>query len=85
MGLGLLQIYQPAMLLRTDSDLLASGYDETTPPGRGTFTTYHKLTLLAMDKIPAGMELFLDFRMEYNQYDATTKPNIDDYTNRERP
>jgi len=72
-------IYQPSTLLRTDSDLLSSGYDETTSPGRGAFTTYHNLTLLAVDKIPAGMELFLDFGMEYFGYDDTTKPNIDDY------
>ncbi|KAL7537505.1 hypothetical protein ACHAXR_007865 [Thalassiosira sp. AJA248-18] len=72
-------IYQPSTLLRTDSDLLSSGYDETTSPGRGAFTTYHNLTLLALDKIPAGMELFLDFGAEYNKYDDTSKPNIDDY------
>ena len=39
-------IYQPSTLLRTDEDLLASGYDELTSPGRGAFTTYHNLTLL---------------------------------------
>mmetsp|Transcript_50680 Transcript_50680/g.107987 ORF Transcript_50680/g.107987 Transcript_50680/m.107987 type:complete len:644 (-) Transcript_50680:48-1979(-) len=72
-------IYQPATLLRTDSDLLSSGYDEATSPGYGAFTTYHNLTLLAVDKIPEGMELFLDFGMEYNRYDDTTKPNLDDY------
>lgn len=72
-------IYQPSTLLRSDSDLLASGYDEMTSPGRGAFTTYHNLTLLAVDKIPAGMEIFLDFGMEYNKYDDPTRPNIDDY------
>mmetsp|Transcript_42316 Transcript_42316/g.88877 ORF Transcript_42316/g.88877 Transcript_42316/m.88877 type:complete len:518 (-) Transcript_42316:152-1705(-) len=72
-------IYQYSTLLRTDTDLLSSGYDETTSPGRGAFTTYHNLTLLAVDKIPAGMEIFLDFGMEYNQYDDTKKANIDDY------
>lgn len=72
-------IYQSSTLLRTDSDLLSSGYDEMTSPGRGAFTTYHNLTLLAVDKIPAGMELFLDFGAEYNKYDDPTKPNIDDY------
>lgn len=72
-------IYQPSTLLRTDSDLLSSGYDEMTSPGRGAFTTYHNLTLLAVDKIPAGMEIFLDFGAEYNKYDDTTKANIDDY------
>lgn len=72
-------IYQPSTLLRTDSDLLASGYDELTSPGHGAFTTYHNLTLLAVEKIPAGMEIFLDFGMEYNKYDDTSKANIDDY------
>lgn len=72
-------IYQPSTLLRTDSDLLASGYDETTSPGRGAFTTYHNLTLLAVDKIPTGMEIFLDFGAEYSKYDDVTRANIDDY------
>lgn len=72
-------IYQPSTLLRTDSDLLNSGYDELTSPGRGAFTTYHNLTLLAVDKIPGGMELFLDFGAEYNKYDDVNRPNIDDY------
>ena len=72
-------IHQPSTLLRTDTDLLSSGYDETTSPGRGAFTTYHNLTLLAVEKIPAGMELFLDFGAEYSGYDDTSKPNIDDY------
>ena len=72
-------IYQPSTLLRTDSDLLSSGYDEMKSPGRGAFTTYHNLTLLAVDKIPAGQEIFLDFGAEYNKYDDTSKPNIDDY------
>mmetsp|Transcript_31169 Transcript_31169/g.65183 ORF Transcript_31169/g.65183 Transcript_31169/m.65183 type:complete len:642 (-) Transcript_31169:136-2061(-) len=72
-------IHQPSTLLRTDSDLLSAGYDETTSPGRGAFTTYHNLTLLAVDKIPAGMEIFLDFGAEYNDYADTSKPNIDDY------
>lgn len=72
-------IYQPSTLLRTDGDLLSSGYNEMTSPGRGAFTTYHNLTLLAVDKIPAGMEIFLDFGAEYSQYDDTSKPNIDDY------
>jgi hypothetical protein len=72
-------IYQPSTLLRTDTDLLSSGYDELKSPGRGAFTSYHNLTLLAVDKIPAGSEIFLDFGAEYNQYDDTSKPNIDDY------
>lgn len=72
-------IYQPSTLLRSDSDLLSSGYNELTSPGRGAFTTYHNLTLLAVDKIQPGMELFLDFGAEYNKYDDVTKPNIDDY------
>jgi hypothetical protein len=72
-------IYQPSTLLRTDSDLLASGYDEMTSPGRGAFTTYHNLTLLAVDKIPVGMEVFLDFGAEYNNYGNPNTPNIDDY------
>lgn len=72
-------IYHPSTLLRTDSDLLASGYDEMTSPGRGAFTTYHNLTLLAVDKIPAGMEIFLDFGAEYNNYGNPGMPNIDDY------
>ena len=72
-------IYQPSTLLRTDTDLLSSGYDEMTSPGRGAFTSYHNLTLLAVDKIQAGSEIFLDFGAEYNQYDDTSKPNIDDY------
>ena len=72
-------IDQTSTLLRTDSDLLASGYDEMTSPGRGAFTTYHNLTLLAVDKIPAGMEIFLDFGAEYSQYADPTKANIDDY------
>ena len=72
-------IYQPSTLLRTDDDLLSSGYDESTSPGRGAFTSYHNLTLLAVDKIQPGSEIFLDFGAEYNQYDDTSKPNIDDY------
>lgn len=98
-------IYQPSTLLRTDEDLLASGYDELTSPGRGAFTAYHNLTLLvscaaeswpsvwlyisyclpytngvqSVDKIPPGMEIFLDFGAEYNQYENVDKPNIDDY------
>ncbi|KAL7553451.1 hypothetical protein ACHAWF_016736 [Thalassiosira exigua] len=72
-------IYQPSSLLRTDRDLLASGYDESTSPGRGAFTTYHNLTMLAVDKIPPGMEIFLDFGAEYNKHDDPNKPNIDDY------
>lgn len=72
-------IHQPSTLLRTDTDLLSSGYDEMTSPGRGAFTSYHNLTLLAVDKIQAGSEIFLDFGAEYNQYDDTSKPNIDDY------
>eukprot|EP00956_Cyclotella_meneghiniana_P010857 scaffold15227_cov70-Cyclotella_meneghiniana.AAC.7 len=72
-------IYQPSTLLRTDTDLLKRGYDEMTSPGRGAFTSYHNLTLLAVDKIQAGSEIFLDFGAEYNQYDDVTKPNIDDY------
>lgn len=72
-------IYQPSTLLRTDTDLLKMGYDEMTSPGRGAFTSYHNLTLLAVDKIQAGSEIFLDFGAEYNQYDDVTKPNIDDY------
>jgi hypothetical protein len=61
------------------TDLLSAGYDELTSPGRGAFTSYHNLTLLAVDKIKAGSEIFLDFGAEYNQYDDTSKPNIDDY------
>jgi hypothetical protein len=72
-------IYQPSTLLRTDHALLASGYDELTSPGRGAFTSYHNLTLLAVDKIQEGAEIFLDFGAEYNQYDDVSKPNIDDY------
>jgi hypothetical protein len=72
-------IYHPSTLLRTDTDLLASGYDEITSPGRGAFTMYHNLTLLAVDKIPAGMEIFLDFGAEYNNHGNTDMPNIDDY------
>ncbi|KAL3821732.1 hypothetical protein ACHAXA_008468 [Cyclostephanos tholiformis] len=72
-------IYHPSTLLRTDSDLIASGYDEITSPGRGAFTMYHNLTLLAVDKIPAGMEIFLDFGAEYNNYANPEQPNIDDY------
>ncbi|KAL3796655.1 hypothetical protein HJC23_009955 [Cyclotella cryptica] len=72
-------IHQPSTLLRTDTDLLSSGYDEMSSPGRGAFTSYHNLTLLAVDKIQAGSEIFLDFGAEYNQYDDTSKPNIDDY------
>ena len=72
-------IYQPATLLKTDTDLLSSGYDETTSPGRGAFTLYHNLTLIAVDKITAGSEIFLDFGAEYSGYDDTTKANIDDY------
>jgi hypothetical protein len=48
-------IYQPATLLKTDTDLLASGFDETTSPGRGAFTLHHNLTLIAVDKITAGV------------------------------
>eukprot|EP00986_Skeletonema_menzelii_P001704 scaffold463_cov135-Skeletonema_menzelii.AAC.13 len=72
-------IYQPATLLKTDTDLLASGYDETTSPGRGAFTLHHNLTLIAVDKITAGSEIFLDFGAEYSGYEDTTKANIDDY------
>ena len=32
-----------------------------------------------MDKIPPGMEIFLDFGAEYNQYENVDRPNIDDY------
>lgn len=72
-------LYQPSILLRTDTDLLSSGYDEMTSPGRGAFSSYHNLTVLAVDKIVPGMELFLDFGTEYNKYDDPTIPNIDDY------
>ena len=72
-------IHQPATLLKSDTDLLSSGYDETTSPGRGAFTLHHNLTLVAVDKIPAGSELFLDFGAEFSGYEDTTKPNIDDY------
>jgi hypothetical protein len=72
-------IYQPATLLKTDTDLLASGFDETTSPGRGAFTLHHNLTLIAVDKITAGSEIFLDFGAEYSGYADTNKPNIDDY------
>lgn len=72
-------IYQPATLLRTNTDLFASGFDETTSPGRGAFTLDHNLTLIAVDKITAGSEIFLDFGAEYSGYDDTSKPNIDDY------
>jgi hypothetical protein len=72
-------IYQPATLLKTDTDLLASGFDETTSPGRGAFTLHHNLKLIAVEKITAGSEIFLEFGAEYSGYDDTTKPNIDDY------
>ena len=72
-------IYHPSTLLRTDTDLLAAGYDEFTSPGRGAFTTYHNLTLLAVDKIPVGMEIFLDFGAEYNAYENPDAPTDDDY------
>ena len=72
-------IYQPATLIKTDTDLLSSGYDETTSPGRGAFTLHHNLTLIAVDKITAGSEIFLDFGAEYSGYEDVIKPNIDDY------
>ena len=72
-------IYQPATLLKTDTDLLSSSYDDTTSPGRGAFTLHHNLTLIAVDKITAGSEIFLDFGAEYSEYDDPTKANIDDY------
>lgn len=72
-------IYQPATLLKSDTDLLSSGYDESTSPGRGAFTLHHNLTLIAVDKITAGSEIFLDFGSEYNGYEDVTKANIDDY------
>lgn len=72
-------IYQPSTLLKSDTDLLASGYDETNSPGRGAFTLHHNLTLIAVDKIAAGSEIFLDFGAEFSGYEDTTKPNIDDY------
>ncbi len=72
-------IYQPATLLKTDTDLLSSGYDETTSPGRGAFTLHHNLTLIAVDKITAGSEIFLDFGAEYSGYEDVNKANIDDY------
>lgn len=72
-------IYQPATLLKTDTDLLSSGYDETTSPGRGAFTLHHNLTLIAVDKITAGSEIFLDFGAEYSGYEDVTKANVDDY------
>ena len=55
------------------------GYDERTSPGRGAFTTYHNLTLLAVENITPGMEIFLDFGTEFSGYNNATKPNIDDY------
>jgi hypothetical protein len=73
-------IYQPSILLRTDTDLLASGkFDELTSPGRGAFSTYHNLTILAVDRVVPGMEIFLDFGSEYSKYDDPTIPNMDDY------
>lgn len=72
-------IYHQSTLLRTDSDLLAAGYDEITSPGKGAFTTYHNLTLLVVDKIPVGMEIFLDFGAEYNAYENPDVPTDDDY------
>ncbi len=73
-------IYQPSILLRTDTELLASGkFDELTSPGRGGFSTYHNLTVQAVDNLVPGMEIFLDFGSEYSKYDDHTIPNIDDY------
>jgi hypothetical protein len=73
-------VYQPSILLRSDTDLLLSKkYDESTSPGRGAFSTYHNITVLAVDRLVPGMEVFLDFGAEYSQYDNPTIPNMDDY------
>lgn len=77
-GLTNAVIYQPSVLLRTDTDLLTK-YDELTSPGRGAFSTYHNLTVLAVDTIGPGMEIFLDFGAEYSKHDDPTIPNMDDY------
>ena len=72
-------IHQPSTLVRTDSDLFSSGYDEMSLLGRGILTSYHNFTLLTVNKIQVGSEIFLDFGAEYNQYDDMSKRSIDDY------
>jgi hypothetical protein len=52
-----------------DLDLLSSRYDEMSLLGRGTLTSYHNFTFLAVNKIQVQSDIFLDFGAEYNQYD----------------
>jgi len=72
-------IDQQSVLLHTDTDFLLAGYDDESHPGRGAFTSHHNISLLAVDGILPGMELFLDFGQEYTNYDDLTEPNMDDY------